>query len=108
MALRGWEGPASAAVEDVVAEFFHLEDRGVRTAGDRLWQMRLDDFADHDVVIALLDDAGDPALDRRRGGIEDRGSGRALVNGLTAQLAVLELGRLEEGEGRSLLVLAEH
>ena len=82
----------SAAVKDVVAELLHLEDRGVRAPSDRLWQMRLDDFADHDVVIALFNDAGDPAFDRSGRGIEDWGSGRALMNGLTAQLAILQLG----------------
>ena len=64
--------------------------------------MRVDDLADDDVVVALLDDAGDAALDRRRRGIEDRRPGRTFVNGLTAQLAALERGRLEEGEGRPL------
>src|SRR6267154_4767682 len=98
----------SAAVKDVVAELLHLEDRGVRAPSDRLWQMRLDDFADHDVVIALFNDAGDPAFDRSGRGIEDWGSGGAFVNGLTAQLAILELGRLEEGESSSLLFLAQH
>src|SRR5690349_632565 len=64
---EGWgEGQAkgSAAVEHVVAELLHLEDRGVRAPGDRFCDVRLDDLADDDVVIALLDDAGDPALDR--------------------------------------------
>src|SRR5262245_38671006 len=74
----------SAAVEDVVAEVLHLEDRGVRAPDDRLAQVGLDDLADDDVMVALLDDAGHPALDRRRGGIEDRRPGRALVNGLAA------------------------
>src|SRR5260370_42514775 len=98
----------SAAVKDVIAEFLHLEDRGVRAPGDRLWQMRLDDFADHDVVITLFNNAGDPAFDRSGRGIEDRGSCGAFVNGLTAQLAILQFGRLEEGEGGPLLVLAQH
>ena len=30
------------------------------------------------------------------------------MNGLPAELAVLQLGRLEEGEGSTLLILAEH
>src|ERR1700731_1265518 len=93
----GWpsEEFASAAVEDVVAEFLHFEDRGVRAPGDRLCHMRLDDLADDDMVVTLLDDAGDPALDRRRCRIEDRRAGGTLVNGLPGELAVFELGRLE-------------
>src|SRR6516164_5369743 len=82
--------PGSAAVKDVVAEFLHLEDRGVRAPGDRFRDMRLDDLADDDVMVALLDDAGDLALHRRRCGIEDRRPGRALVNGLAGELAVFE------------------
>src|SRR5271169_6620753 len=80
--------PGSAAVEDVVAEFLHLEDRSVWAPGDRLCDMRVDDLADDDVVVALLDDAGDLALDRRRSRIEDWDPGRALVNGLARELAV--------------------
>src|SRR5215472_15611494 len=98
----------SAAVKDVVAELLHFEDGGVRAPGNRLSDMRLDDLADDDVVVALLDDAGNLALDRRRRCIEDRYPGRALVNGLTRELAVFELGRLEEGEGDRFAVLAQH
>src|SRR5436305_4247472 len=47
----------SAAVEHVVAEILHFEDRGIRATLDALRQMRLGDFADDDVMIALLDDA---------------------------------------------------
>ena len=75
---------ASAAVEDVVAEILHFEDRGVGAAGDRLRDMRLDDFTDDDVMIALLDDAGDPALDGGQRGVEDRRAVVALVDRLTA------------------------
>src|SRR3984893_3124962 len=104
----GWRqskaGP-SAAVKDVVAEFLHFEDRGVRAPGDRLCHMRLDDLADDDVVVALLDDAGDSALDRRRCGIEDRRAGGALMDRLAGELAVFEFGRLEEGERDALAVL---
>ncbi len=64
--------------------------------------MRLDDLADDDVVVALLDDAGDPAFDRGRCRIKDRRAGGTLVNGLTGELTVLELGRLEKGEGDAL------
>src|ERR1700751_2082989 len=90
---RGGEGAmaASAAIENVVAEFLHLEDRGVRAPGNRLCDMRVDDLADDDVVVALLDDAGHSALDRRRCRIEDRRAGRTLVNGLAGELAVFEL-----------------
>src|SRR6516164_940340 len=91
--------PSSATVKDVVAEFLHLEDRGVRTPGDRFRDMRVDDLADDDMVVALLDDAGDLALDRGRGCVEDRHSGRAFMDRLTGKLAVLQLSRLEEGEG---------
>ena len=52
----------SAAVEDVVAEFLHLENRGIGATGERLGLMRLDHFADHDVMIALLDDRSDLAM----------------------------------------------
>src|SRR5690242_9669581 len=83
------ETVASAAIKDVVAEIFHLEDCNVRPPGDRFGQMGLDDFADDDVMIALLDDAGDTAFDGSECRIEDRGSGRALVNSLAAQLAAL-------------------
>src|ERR1700747_1678014 len=70
--------------------------------------MSVDDFTDDDVMIALPDDAVATAFDRRRCGIEDRYPGRALVNGLPAQLAILQPGRLEKSEGGALLVLAEH
>src|SRR5271167_3090085 len=100
--------PSSAAVKDVVAEFLHLEDRGVRAPGDWFRDMRIDDLADDDVVVALLDDAGDPALDRGRCGVEDRCASRAFVNGLAGELAVFELGRLEESERDAFAVLAEH
>src|SRR6516164_2630231 len=105
-----WSRPirASAAVEDIVAEIFHLEDGGVRAPDDRLGQVGLDDLADDDVMVALLDDAGNAAFNRCRGRIEDRRSGGALVNGEAAQLTVFQFGRLEEGEGSSLLLLAEH
>src|SRR5262249_17826145 len=104
----GAMGCASAAVEDVIAELLHLEDRGVGAPGDWLSDMRVDDLANDDVVVTLFDDAGDPALDRGRCRIEDRCPGRALVDGLAGELAVFELGRLEEGECDPLTVLAEH
>jgi hypothetical protein len=69
--------------------------------------VRLDDLADANVMVAPLDNAGDPALDRRRRGVEDRGCGRALADGLAAELAVLQCGRLEERKRRALLALAE-
>src|SRR6516162_4983247 len=70
--------------------------------------MRVYDLADDDVVVALLDDAGDLALDRGRCRVEYRYAGRALMNRLTRELAVFELGRLEEGESDAFPVLAEH
>ena len=84
-------GQGLAAVEDVVAEVLHFEDRDVGAAGDRVRHVRLDDFGDDDVVVALLDDAGDLALDRGEGGVEDRRAVRALVDRLAGELAVLEL-----------------
>src|SRR5260221_14207982 len=101
-------GEASAAVEHVVAEVLHFEDRGVGAAFDRLWQMRLGDLGDDDVVVALLDDAGYLAFDRGQRGIEDRRAVGGLADRLARQLAALELGRLEEGEGERLVLLAEH
>jgi hypothetical protein len=50
-----------SAIEHVVAEVLHLEDRGVGPAGRRLVQVRLDHLADDDVMVALLDDGGHPA-----------------------------------------------
>ncbi len=79
---------SSAAVEHVVAKVLHFEDRGVGPALDRVWHMRLDDLGDDDVVVALLDDAGDLALDRGQGGVEDRRAVRPLVDRLAAELAV--------------------
>ncbi len=70
--------------------------------------MRLDDLADGDVVVTLLDDAGELALDRRQRRIEDRRAVAALVDGLAGELAVFERGRLEEGERHPLVLLAEH
>src|SRR5712672_3641637 len=89
--------PRSAAVEDVVAEVLHFEDRDIGAALYRLRQMRLGDLADDDVVVALFDDAGHLALDRGEGGVEDRSAVRALVDLLSGQLAAFELSRLEEG-----------
>src|SRR5204863_3268766 len=96
----------SAAVEHVVAEILHLEDRGIGPTLDALRQMRLGDFADHDMMIALLDDAGDLALDRGQRRVEDRRAVAALVDRLAAQLAVGHLRRLEEGDGEALVLLA--
>src|SRR5262245_58575290 len=70
------------AVEDVVAEVLHLEDGGVGTAGRRLVEMRLNHLADHDVMVALLDDAGDAALDGARRVDQQRRARRALAIGL--------------------------
>ena len=58
---------ALSAVEYVVAEVLHFQDGGVRPAGQRLVEMRLDYFADNDVVIALFDNSRNPALDRADG-----------------------------------------
>src|SRR4051795_11647847 len=88
--------PRSAALEHVVAEVLHFEDRDIGAALDRLRQMRLGDLADDNVVVALFDDAGHLALDRGEGGVEDRRAVRALVDRLPGQLAAFELCRLEE------------
>jgi len=101
-------GGASAAVEDVVAEVLHFEDGGVGAAGDRVRQVRLGDLADDDVVVALLDDARHLAFDRGERGVEDRCAVAALVEGLAGELAAFERGRLEEGEGEALVLLAQH
>src|SRR5262245_65133414 len=61
-ALPAMKDAALTAVEDVVAEILHLEDGSVGTAGRRLVEMRLDHLADHDVMVALLDDVGDAAF----------------------------------------------
>src|ERR1700733_11724866 len=79
---------ASPAVENVVAEILHLEDGGVGAAGGRFVEMGLDHLADHDVMVALLDDAGDLTLDRARRIDQERRAGRALAVGLSADLAV--------------------
>src|SRR5215813_15506015 len=100
--------PTSTAVEDVVAELLHLEDRGVRAPGNGLCDMRVDDLADDDMVVALLDNAGDLALDCGWRRVEYRHSGRALVNGLAGELAAFELRRLEERKGDAFAVLAQH
>src|SRR5205807_8080565 len=81
---------ASAAIEDVVAEVLHFEDRDIRAALDRVRHMRFGHLADDDVVVALLDDAGDLAFDGGQGGIEDRRAVGALVDRLAGQLAALE------------------
>ena len=59
--------------------------------------MRFGDLADDDVMVALLDDAGDLALDRGQRRVEDRRAVGALVDRLTAEFAVCQLRRLEEG-----------
>src|SRR4029077_13027112 len=78
----------SAAVEHVVAEILHLEDRDIGPALDRLRQVRLGDLADDDVMVALLDDAGDLALDCSERRVEDRRAVAAFVDGLAGKLAV--------------------
>src|SRR5207237_3477181 len=78
----------SAAVEHVVAEILHLEDRGIGPTLDGLRQMRLSDLADDNVVVALLDAAGDLAFDRGQRRIKDRRAVGALVDRLAAELAV--------------------
>src|SRR5215468_4124176 len=103
-----WRAPsASTAVENVVAEILHLEDGGVGTSGRRLVEMSLDHLADHDVMVALLDDAGDAALHGARRVDQQRRARRALAIRLSGNLAILDVGRPEEGEGESLLLLAQ-
>src|SRR5690348_3684052 len=98
----------SAAVENVVAEILHLQDRGIGPAGQRRLEMGVDHFADHDVMVALLDDRGDAAFDRARRLGENWRAGRALAVRLATELAFADHGRLEEAEGHALVVLAEH
>ena len=57
---------ALSAVEHVIAEVFHFQNSGVGAADRRTVEVRLDRFADDDVMVALLDDRGDPAFDRAR------------------------------------------
>src|SRR5262249_60878426 len=94
---RGGRCAPLAAVENVVAEILHLEDGGVGTSGRRRVEMRLDHFADHDVMVALLDDAGDAALHGARRVDQERHARRALAIGLPENLAILDVGRPEEG-----------
>ena len=49
--------------------------------------MGLDQFADHDVMVAPLDDSGHLAFDRARRIAQDRRASRALAIGLAAELA---------------------
>ena len=51
--------PVLPSVEHVVSKV----DCGVRSAGERLAEMRLDDLADNDVVITLLDNGGHTTFD---------------------------------------------
>src|ERR1700722_15627246 len=91
----------SAAVEDVVTEVLHLEDRGIGATGGRLAQVRVDDFAHHDVVIAFLDNRLHLALQGADRGIEDRlRRGGPAHEGLAREHAILQLCRLEEGESQ--------
>src|SRR6185437_3841162 len=74
----------SAAVEHVVAEIFHFEDRRIRPARGRFHDMRFDDFADDDMVIALGDDRLDPAFDCGGHVVQDRRTRYAGVIALAA------------------------
>ena len=49
--------------------------------------MRLDDLGDNDVMVALLDDRGDPAFDRGNRRIEDRRPIAGVTDGLAGDLA---------------------
>src|SRR5579875_1121487 len=95
---------SSSAIEDVVAEVFHLQDRGIGPADGRLHEMRLDDLAHDDVMVAFGHDGLDAAFDRRRNVVEDRRTGDSRVVALAAQLALAHVGRPEEGKGERLLI----
>src|SRR5579875_1823068 len=99
---------ASAAIEHIFAQIFHLEDGGVGTAGGRLQDMRLGHLRDDDMVVALLDDRRHLAFDGGGRGVEDRCAIGGFLEALAADLAVGELRRLEEGESKTLLVLPQH
>ena len=87
--MRAGRTEPSAAVEHVVAEVFHFQDGGVGTARERLVEMGFDHFADDNVMIAVLDDAADPALHRAGRFGQDRRTRRALVERLAGELAFL-------------------
>src|SRR5215468_4952180 len=55
-----------ASIEHVVSQILHLQNCSIRSAGKRSVEMRLDNLADHNVVIALLDDRGHTTFDRAR------------------------------------------
>ena len=70
--------------------------------------MRLDDLADDDVVISLLNNGCHTTFDRTGSIDENRRSRFALTEGLSTELAVAQVYRPKEGEGQILLFLAEH
>jgi hypothetical protein len=87
-------------------QVLHLQDGRIGPTRRRVAQMRVDHLAHHDMVVALLDDALHPALDRADRGIQDRLAARgAAQERLPRQHAVLQLRRLEEGERQVLLLL---
>ena len=67
------------SVEHVVSKVLHLKDCGVRSASERFIEMRLDDFADDDVVIPLLNNGGYTTFDRTGRIDKNRSSGFALT-----------------------------
>jgi hypothetical protein len=95
-----------AAVIDRVAKILHLQDRCIGTAGGGIHHIGLGHLGDDNVVVAEFDNLPNRQFHRRDGRIQDRAAIGAGVEVLAGQLAVLDLGRLEEGEGETLLVLA--
>src|SRR5215471_6369760 len=96
------------SVEHVVSKVLHLKDCGVRSAGKRSVEMRLDDFADDDVVIPLLNNGCYTTFDRTGSIDKNRSSGFALTERLPAELAVAHIHWSKERESEVLLFLAEH
>src|SRR5215471_12842194 len=67
------------SVEHVVSKVLHLKDCGVRSASERSLEMRLDNFADDDVVIPLLNNGCYTTFDRTGSIDKNRSSGFALT-----------------------------
>src|SRR5581483_8761704 len=99
---------ALAAVEDLLAEVLQPERGFVGPALRLLLDAGVDDLADEDRVIALLDGADQAALDVSRRVVQDRRAGRAGVEGLAGDGVAVALGRLEERKGHRPLVFAQN
>src|SRR5262249_33705746 len=96
------------SVEHVISKVLHLKDCGVRSASERFIEMRLDDFADDDVVIPLLNNGCYTTFDRTGSIDKNRSSGFALTEGLSTELAVAHIHWSKERESEVLLFLPHH